>query len=283
MLTIDRRTFLSGLAGSFLVASADRLQGSQQYPQIARAPAATEKSEACWLDVAAPFVVVDPAQQLYHPTAIDRYLLPRSEGFRDQHYATEYQVLLFDAAGKEIKLDNAGKLEIPAMRPTLLDMRAMAKRDAFFGGPRSAWRLLPTRYRARATCSARASCAGTCPGISTTCMPIRRRRNKWSAISTTPCRSRRSPNTIAPSPCSTPTSRNPTARSAWWTAWEGRRAKAYRLVPHQTRLYSMAGPEGRRNPPARRWRLLPSASLNWPMAAWWWCITRAKRSPSHTP
>ncbi len=139
MFTIDRRAFLSGLAGSFFFASADRLQGSPQYPQIAKGPAADTalgqaSGEACWLDVAAPFVVLDPAQQLTTQLLLTATCFPGAEGFREQRYATEYQILLFDAAGKEIHLDNAGKLEIPAMRPTLLDMQAMVKRDAFFGG-----------------------------------------------------------------------------------------------------------------------------------------------------
>ncbi len=51
-------------------------------------------------------------------------MFPGAEGFRETRYATEYQILLFDHTGKEIHLDNSGKLEIPAMRPTLLDMRA---------------------------------------------------------------------------------------------------------------------------------------------------------------
>ena len=138
MFTIDRRTFLSGLAGSFFVASADRLQGSPQDPQAARMAAADgapgDTVGACWLDVAAPFVVVDPAQQLTTQLLLTATCFPGVEGYRDQHYATEYQILLFDEAGKEIKLDNNGKIEIPAMRPTLLDMQSLAKRDSFFGG-----------------------------------------------------------------------------------------------------------------------------------------------------
>ena len=138
MFTIDRRTFLSGLAGSFFVTS-DRLQGAPQYPpQAAKvapdAAVGNATGDVCWLDVAAPFVVVDPAQQLTTQLLLTATCFPGVEGYRDQHNATEYQVLLFDNAGKEIKLDNSGKLEIPAMRPTLLDMKTMAKRDAFFGG-----------------------------------------------------------------------------------------------------------------------------------------------------
>jgi len=137
MFTIDRRTFLSGLAGSFL--AADRAQGAPQYPQSTKAAAADlaagqASGEACWLDVAAPFVVVDPAQQLTTQLLLTATCFPGVEGYREGRFATEYQVLLFDEAGKEIRLDSDGKFEIPAMRPTLLDMKTLAKRDAFFGG-----------------------------------------------------------------------------------------------------------------------------------------------------
>jgi len=145
MFTIDRRTFLSGLAGSFFV-SADRVLGAPQYPQAAKVAAAEtatgQAAAACWLDVAAPFVVVDPAQQLTTQMLLTATCFPGIEGYREQHYATEYQILLYDQTGKEIKLDNAGKLEIPAMRPTLVDLKTLAGRDSFFGGAKI--RLAPS-------------------------------------------------------------------------------------------------------------------------------------------
>jgi hypothetical protein len=127
MFPIDRRTFLSGLAGSLW--AADRARSEPQTAITAQA-----SGEACWLDVAAPFVVVDPAQQLTTQILLTATCFPGVEGHRDPQFATEYQVMLFDEGGREIKLDNGGRLAIPAMRPTLLDMRAMAGRDSFFGG-----------------------------------------------------------------------------------------------------------------------------------------------------
>ncbi len=57
------------------------------------------------------------------PTALQLLLtatcFPGIDGYKI-HYATEYQILLFDASGKEIKLENGGRLSIPALRPTLL-------------------------------------------------------------------------------------------------------------------------------------------------------------------
>lgn len=127
MITLDRRTFLSGLAGSFFAAPAIAA------PQQTLQPVQTAPG-ACWLDVAAPFISVDPAQGLNTELLLTATCFPGVEGFRETRYATEYQILLYDHTGKEIHLDNSGKLEIPAMRPTLLDMRALSGRDSFYGG-----------------------------------------------------------------------------------------------------------------------------------------------------
>jgi hypothetical protein len=140
MFTLDRRTFLAGLAGSWLVGAGETAHGSPQYPEASKMtqPAAG----ACWLDVAAPLVVVDPAQQLTSDLLLTATCFPGIEGYRDSHYSTEYQILLFDAAGKEIKLDRGGRLNIPALRPTLVSMKDLSHRDAFFGGAKI--RLAPS-------------------------------------------------------------------------------------------------------------------------------------------
>jgi hypothetical protein len=130
---IDRRTFLSGLAGSWYVASAQTPYAEPTH-SAPTGPETHASSETCWLDVAAPFVIVDPGQQLATQLLLTATCFPGVDGYRDSSNATEYQILLFDGSGKEIPLDRAGRLEIPAMRPTLLDMKQMAGRDAFFGG-----------------------------------------------------------------------------------------------------------------------------------------------------
>jgi hypothetical protein len=129
MFTIDRRAFLSGLAGSLFVASAE-----PQYPASMKPAPAVAPGETCWLDVAAPFVVADPAQQLSTDILLTATCFPGIEGYRDSHYATEYQLLLFDHTGKEIALDNHGKLEIPALRPRLLHVPDLVGSNSFFGG-----------------------------------------------------------------------------------------------------------------------------------------------------
>jgi hypothetical protein len=128
MNTLDRRTFLSGLAGSVLAAPAVSAPSPQQTLPAPAAP------DACWLDVAAPFVALDPAQQLKTELLLTATCFPGAEGFRETHYGTDYQILLWDHTGKEIHLDNSGRLDIPAMRPTLLDIGQLSGRDSFFGG-----------------------------------------------------------------------------------------------------------------------------------------------------
>lgn len=143
MSSIDRRTFLAGLAGSAIGVSQRAVQAAPQY--LTTANTTPTPGQTCWLDVAAPFVVVDPALQLSTQLLLTATCFPGAEGFRDQRYHTEYQILLFDSNGKEIKLDNSGKLEISSMRPTLLDVSTLAKRDAFFGGAKI--RIAPSAHQ----------------------------------------------------------------------------------------------------------------------------------------
>ncbi|HWD00736.1 MAG TPA: hypothetical protein VG456_28465 [Candidatus Sulfopaludibacter sp.] len=133
MYTIDRRSFLGSLAGSLTLSAAP------QYTTPQPAPAAPG---ACWLDVAAPFVVVDPAQQLTTDLLLTATCFPGIEGYKNSNYATDYQILLYEASGKDIKLENAGKFSISAMRPTLVSMKALSGRDAFVGGAKI--RLAPS-------------------------------------------------------------------------------------------------------------------------------------------
>lgn len=147
MLNMDRRAFLAGLAGSLFVAT-ERARSAPQYPQAAAKPSATgagAAADACWLDVAAPFIVLDPSQQLSTQLLLTATCFPGVDGYRDAHYSTEYQVLLFDHEGKDIRLDNGGRFEISVMRPTLLDLKDLAKRDSFFGGAKI--RLAPSAHQ----------------------------------------------------------------------------------------------------------------------------------------
>jgi hypothetical protein len=142
MFTMDRRAFLASLAGSWLVGAGEPAYGSPQYPVADLAKKSDAAAGACWLDVAAPLVVCDPAQQLTSELLLTATCFPGIEGYKDSHYSTNYQILLYDAAGKEIKLDQGGRLNIPALRPTLVSMQELSHRDSFFGGAKI--RLAPS-------------------------------------------------------------------------------------------------------------------------------------------
>jgi hypothetical protein len=128
-MTLDRRTFLAGLTGSLVAAGAGRGL-AQQYENK---PAQLVTGKKCWLDVAAPFVLVDPKLQLSTELLLTATCFPGTEGFRDSQYATEYEVLLYDARGKEINLGSARRTTISAMRPTVLRMNEVVDRRAFWG------------------------------------------------------------------------------------------------------------------------------------------------------
>jgi hypothetical protein len=113
-LDMQRRTFLTGLTGALVSAPAE--------------------AAPCWLDVAAPCVVVDPAQKLTTEILLTATCFPGIDGYRDSRFATEYQILLYGPGGEEIPLDNHGKLEVASLHPTLVNLSQLARRDSFFGG-----------------------------------------------------------------------------------------------------------------------------------------------------
>jgi len=119
--TLDRRTFLAGLASAGLAGSVS-------------AGAATQPTAACWLDVAAPFVAIDPSQGLATSLLLTATCFGGVDGFSKTRDSTEYQILLYDNLGREIPLDNRGRLDVPAMRPTLVNLQERTGRDSFFGG-----------------------------------------------------------------------------------------------------------------------------------------------------
>ena len=130
MDSIDRRVFLAGLTGSLVSASAQDRSPSQPPPLAIG-------EETCWLDVAAPFVVVDADLELSTDILLTATCFPGIDGYKDSRYSTEYQILLYDSSGKPVRLDNHGKLEIPSLRPTLLNVREWTGgRGPFFGGAR---------------------------------------------------------------------------------------------------------------------------------------------------
>ncbi len=123
MQPIDRRTFLSGLAGSFVGASALALRApvlsASQYPEKS-APARTAADRSCWLDVAAPFVVEDAGLGIGTELLLTATCFPGIDGYSDARFGTEYEVLLYDAQGREVNTAGAGRMLISSMRPTVV-------------------------------------------------------------------------------------------------------------------------------------------------------------------
>lgn len=133
-MALDRRTFLASLTGSLAAATTAPLSGlAQQYPEKA-APLVTGKR--CWLDVAAPFVVVDPKLGINTEILLTATCFPGVSGFRDSQYSTTYEVELFDARGKAINLGSARRTSIHAMRPTVMRMDQVLDRKSFWGSAR---------------------------------------------------------------------------------------------------------------------------------------------------
>ncbi len=118
---MNRRTFLASLATA-------GLNGS-----LIAAPKPTLDAP-CWLDVAAPFIALDPSQNLSTSLLLTATCFQGSDGFLKSIDSTQYQILLYDNTGREIPLDNAGKLEVQAMRPTLIDIKEKTGRNSFYGG-----------------------------------------------------------------------------------------------------------------------------------------------------
>jgi hypothetical protein len=122
---IDRRTFLASLASAGLASSFVADQTNVAKPG-AEAP--------CWLDVAAPFIAVDPALQLSTSLLLTATCFAGEDGYLKTRDSTAYQILLYDHKGREVPLDAGGKLDVPAMRPTLVNLRDSIGKNAFFGG-----------------------------------------------------------------------------------------------------------------------------------------------------
>lgn len=147
MNPMDRRTFLGTLAGSVLLVSAESVRASlplslRGQPGPRSMPAMNVAPDACWLDVAAPFICEDPGLGLDTQLVLTATCFPGVDGFRNPSNATEYQILLYDANGREIPLDSRGRLEVPALHTTVLRMSELAGRKSFWGGTKI--RLAPS-------------------------------------------------------------------------------------------------------------------------------------------
>lgn len=90
----------------------------------------------CWLDLCAPFIADDPAIGLQSQIFLTSDTFIGREGYEDGAESTEYEIYLYDQAGKAIGADGvAERLVVPAMQTTSLNVRDLIGGHApFWGG-----------------------------------------------------------------------------------------------------------------------------------------------------
>ena len=145
MKPIDRRTFLGSLAGSVVFASAQAATLPLAELAKARARRASVAPDACWLDVAAPFVLSDKKMGIATQVLLTATCFPGVDGYRDPNNQTAYQIVAYDPKGNEVKLDRDGRLDIPALHTTMVEIGELASRKEFWGGARI--RLAPSAHQ----------------------------------------------------------------------------------------------------------------------------------------
>ena len=97
-----------------------------------------EKSNSCWLDVCAPFVIEDPKIGLSSEIFLTSDTFVGAKGYEDGADASEYEIYLYDGAGKAIGSEGVTRrLTVPAMHTTVLNLRDILGDNAsFWGGMR---------------------------------------------------------------------------------------------------------------------------------------------------
>ncbi len=101
-------------------------------------PNETKFTSACWLDVAAPFIVEDPEIGLHSEIVLTSDTFVGAKGYEDGADTTEYEIYLYDADGKPVGADGVAKrLSVPAMQMTVLSLREiLGDGRKFWGGMR---------------------------------------------------------------------------------------------------------------------------------------------------
>ena len=132
MGTLKRRDFLKysnrAILGTALLPLIPRASASQT-------PAAI-KAGTCWLDVCAPFIVENEAAGIRSEIVLTSDTFPGRRGYADGGTSTEYEIYLYDVAGKPFGTDAVAKrLTVPAMQTTVVPVRELiGERNDFVGG-----------------------------------------------------------------------------------------------------------------------------------------------------
>jgi hypothetical protein len=98
-------------------------------------PAPGESRKTCWLDVCAPFIVVDPARGIHSEIILTSDTFVGTRGYEDRVDQTDYELYLYDSTGRGIGPNGlARKLTVTAMQPTVIDVRELVGNAPFWGG-----------------------------------------------------------------------------------------------------------------------------------------------------
>jgi hypothetical protein len=132
MKILDRRKFVSLIPSSLLGTILTQRFFAQSFQTTTPLTHST-----CWLDVCAPFIVVDPARGIHSEIILTSDTFVGNRGYEDRVDQTDYELYLYDAAGRAVGPNGlARKLTVTAMQPTVIDARELVGNNAFWGGLR---------------------------------------------------------------------------------------------------------------------------------------------------
>lgn len=102
----------------------------------------------CWLEVAAPFVVVDTELGVDCELVLTSDTFAGIAGHTDGKFSTDYEICLYDASGRIVGSEGVTRrMTVPAMRTTVIPIRELiGDAKQFFGGLKV--RLRPTATEA---------------------------------------------------------------------------------------------------------------------------------------
>jgi hypothetical protein len=126
MQRLKRRRFLSIISHA--------IAGTAFLPRLAY----SNNSSSCWLDVCAPFIIQDTSAGIESEIVLTSDNFIGARGYADGADATEYQIYLYDSAGRPFGVDGiARRLTAPAMQTTVIPVRELVgPNTSFWGGLR---------------------------------------------------------------------------------------------------------------------------------------------------
>lgn len=128
MTNFDRRSFLASISCSLAgaIVSAKSLNLNLQ----------NSPNGSCWLELAAPFIVTDSELGVECEIVLTSDTFAGITGHADGKAASEYELCLYDAAGRAIGKGGVTKrLTVPAMQTTVIPIRDLiGDAKKFFGG-----------------------------------------------------------------------------------------------------------------------------------------------------